>query len=71
MPRQTPPEQRRLFVERHQNGATYAAIAHECQVSMECVRYWCRRIRKGGSEKTVYHRNPVDRCRPSRGFCAM
>ena len=50
---QTQPDQRREFYARHQAGETYAAIAAQADVSLECVRYWCRRQRDGGG---VYRR---------------
>lgn len=58
MPEQTTPQQRRSFFNQHQDGATYGAVAQAARVSLECVRYWCRRILKGGPEKTVYQRKP-------------
>jgi len=58
MPEQTTPKQRRSFFTQHQGGVPYAAIAQAAHVSLECVRHWCRRLRKGGTEKTVYQRKP-------------
>lgn len=45
-------EQRRRFWERHQAGETYQAIANDYGLSKECIRYWCRRQRDGGSCRT-------------------
>ena len=45
-------EQRRDFYTRHQAGASYATIAEQAGVSRECVRYWCRRQRAGGTVQT-------------------
>lgn len=56
MVKQTNPEERRLFYEQHQQGQTYEAIAQEHGVSKECVRYWCRRQRDGGSCQNRYQR---------------
>ena len=54
----TTPCQRRRFYERHCRGETYQEIAASAGVSQECVRYWCRRQRDGGSYQTTYRRNP-------------
>ena len=56
MSKQTSPEQRRAFYERHQAGQTYQEIADTFGLSRECVRYWCRRQRDGGRCETVYKR---------------
>lgn len=58
MSRQTTPDDRRLFYERHEGGATYAEIAQAAGVSLGCVRYWCRRLRTGGSCLTHYPGRP-------------
>ena len=58
MGKHTTPSQRRTFYELHQQGLSYAEIADQYQVSRECVRYWCRRQRDGGSSETTYHREP-------------
>lgn len=55
---QTTPDQRRAFFTAHQCGQTYAHIAAKFQVSTECVRYWCRRQRDGGSVETRYAPRP-------------
>jgi len=58
MTNRTTPRQRRRFYERHLRGETYQEIATEEKVSKECVRYWCRRQRDGGSCQTKYQRKP-------------
>ncbi len=55
----TTPEQRRRFYERHLSGETYAEIAEDYGVSLECVRYWCRRQRDGGDCVTHSGRRPT------------
>lgn len=52
----TTPAQRRRFYERHVRGETYRKIAASMNVSVECVRYWYRRQRDGGSSKSRYRR---------------
>jgi len=59
MAMRTTVQQRRSFYERHVRGETYLQIAHSAQVSKECVRYWCRRLRDGGSGQTTYRRGPT------------
>lgn len=56
MNNQTTSTQRRAFYEHHRRGMTYQEIGQAYKVSKECVRYWCRRQRDGGSCKTVYRR---------------
>lgn len=56
MTSQTTPSERRRFYERHQAGETYEQIAALYGRSVECVRYWCRRQRDGGSVETHYRR---------------
>lgn len=56
MAKQTSPEQRLLFYQQHLAGSPYQEIADVQGVSKECVRYWCRRQRDGGSCETVYER---------------
>lgn len=58
MANRTAPRQRRRFYERHLRGETYQDIAMDEKVSKECVRYWCRRQRDGGSCHTNYQRTP-------------
>jgi len=48
---------RKRFYELHQAGQTYAQIAEEFAVSVECVRLWCRRQRDGGDVRDRYY-NP-------------
>lgn len=52
----TEPDERRQFYERHLLGETYREIAAATGVSVGCVRYWCRRLRAGGSCVSHYHR---------------
>lgn len=59
MTMRTTVRQRRSFYERHLRGETYPQIADSEQVSKECVRYWCRRLRDGGSCQTTYQRGPT------------
>lgn len=55
----TTPEQRQQFFQFHLRGDTYREIAEHFSVCEECVRYWCRRQRAGGSPLTCYgHRPP-------------
>ena len=56
MYRQTKPEEREAFHQRHQHRESYQEIADSTRWSKECVRYWCRRQRDGGSCKTLIHR---------------
>jgi transposase InsO family protein len=56
MRKDTTPNQRRAFYTLHQQGLGYCEIAAQYDVSRECVRYWCRRQRDGGSCETVYHK---------------
>ena len=48
--------QRQAFYRRHLRGESYAEIARNAGVSRECVRYWCRRQRDGGSCQSRYRR---------------
>jgi transposase InsO family protein len=49
-------QQRLAFCSLHVHDAvTYRQIAGRYDVSPECVRYWCRRQRKGASLVTSYH----------------
>lgn len=59
MSKRTTPQQRRVFYESHLRGETYAEIAERLAVSLECVRYWCRRQRDGGMCHTTYSRQPA------------
>ena len=51
-------EQRMEFYRRHQQGETYAEIAMGAGVSVECVRYWYRHQRDGGSCQSRYLGRP-------------
>ncbi len=55
MARQTTPEQRTDFYRRHVCGESYAQIAASSGVSLECVRYWCRKQKHGLGVHTRYH----------------
>jgi transposase InsO family protein len=55
----TTPEQRRRFHQRHKQGESYPAIANSEGVNRATVRYWCRRLRRGGSGRTIYRRQPA------------
>ncbi len=59
MGKQTTAQQRRGFYECHLRGETYTEIADQGAVSPECVRYWCRRQRDGGTCQTTYARKPA------------
>jgi len=54
----TTPDQRQKFYVQHLRGDTYQSIADDEGVSKECVRYWCRRQRDGGSYWSTYRREP-------------
>jgi len=56
---QTTAEQRKDFYARHRQGETYRVIAEQVGVSMECVRYWCRRQRDGGGCHSRYYGRPA------------
>lgn len=58
MAKRTTVQQRRSFYERHVRGETYQQIADSEQLSKECVRYWCRRLRDGGCCQTTYPHEP-------------
>lgn len=59
MTKRTTPLKRSEFYKRHLRGETYQEIADSEGVSKECVRYWCRRQRDGGSCESRYHRQPA------------
>jgi len=59
MGKHTTPTQRRTFYELHEQGLSYPEIAEQYEVSRECVRYWCRRQRDGGSCQTTYRKEPT------------
>lgn len=54
--KQTTVSQRQSFYEQHQAGDSYEQIARRHGVSRECVRYWCRRQRRGGTAHSRYRR---------------
>lgn len=56
MGKHTTPSQRRAFYTLHKQGLSYPEIADQYGVSRECVRYWYRRQRNGGSCETNYHK---------------
>ena len=58
MKKHTTPSQRRTFYELHEQGLSYREIAEQHHVSRECVRYWCRLQRDGGSCQSSYCRKP-------------
>jgi len=58
MKKHTTPSQRRTFCRLHEQGLSYREIADQHDVSRECVRYWCRRKRDGGSCQSSYQREP-------------
>lgn len=43
----TTPAERQMMYEHHLHGGTYAEISAHYGCSVSCVRYWCRRQRKG------------------------
>ncbi len=54
MPKRTEEALRRKFFHDHLKGESYADIAAEEGFSKECVRYWCRRQKRGGSATSHY-----------------
>jgi transposase InsO family protein len=71
---QTTQEQRCRFYRRHICGETYPDIAESEKVSKECVRYWCRRQRAGGSCQSQYRRTPaglLSRFDPKVGYVIL
>jgi transposase InsO family protein len=70
----TTPRQRQQFFVLHQGGETYQQIGERFSVSAECVRYWCRRQRDGGTCQTTYHREAaglLGRFDPKVRFCVL
>lgn len=55
MRKPTTEEQRSAFYRRHLQGESYADIAASSGVSVECVRYWCRKQRKGDGVQSRWH----------------
>jgi transposase InsO family protein len=56
MKKQLSPAERVWCYQQHQAEQTYLEIAAEIDRSVECVRYWCRKLKKGESAHTVYLR---------------
>jgi hypothetical protein len=55
MAERTNERQRLEFYRRNLQGETYAEIAQASGVSLECVRYWCRKQKKGQGVKSQWH----------------
>lgn len=55
MAERTSAEQRIDFYRCHVQGKSYAEIAAAQNVSVECVRYWCRKQSKGQGVKSQWH----------------
>jgi len=55
MAERTSEGQRIEFYRRNINGESYVEIAQGNGVSRECVRYWCRRQKKGEGVKSRWH----------------
>lgn len=55
MAERTSEGQRIEFYRRNLCGETYAEIAQVGDVSLECVRYWCRKQKKGLGVKSQWH----------------
>ncbi len=58
MGRHTYVEQRMECFRLHEQGGSYAAIAEKISRSPECVRYWCRRLKRGGDAQSHYGCQP-------------
>lgn len=74
MAERTGVEQRRRFYMRHLRGETYQEIAKSEAVSKECVRYWYRRQRDGGTCKSHYTRVGIgclQRFDPKVRYCIL
>jgi transposase InsO family protein len=54
MSERTSEAQRVAFYQRHVRGETYAQIAQVYGVSLECVRYWCQKQKKGLGVKSTW-----------------
>lgn len=54
----TTPKVRERIYRRHLSGETYQEIADDLGVSYECIRYWCRKLRKGESSVSQYWGRP-------------
>lgn len=55
MRHQTTAAERSAFNRQHLQGETYGTIAERAQVSIECVRYWCRKQAKGQGVESHWH----------------
>jgi hypothetical protein len=55
MAERTSEGQRHEFYRRNQRGESYAAIGQASGVSLECVRYWCQKQKKGQGVKSEWH----------------
>ena len=74
MVKQTTVGERQAFYERHVAGMSYEQIAALYGRSKECVRYWCRRQRDGGSCQSAYQRTPAGLLRrfdPKVRYCIL
>lgn len=74
MNKRTTPQLRKEFYQSYLGGETYEAIADRERFSRECVRYWCRRQRDGGSCQTRYYRETgrkLSRFSPLVRYCIL
>jgi transposase InsO family protein len=74
MVQRTSTQRRQSFYVRHIRGETYLGIAESEKVSKECVRYWCRRQRDGGSCQSQYSRvatGCLHRFDPKVRYCVL
>ena len=55
MAERTSEKERLEFYRRGIRGETYAEIAQACCVSLECVRYWCQKQKKGQGVKSQWY----------------
>lgn len=69
MAKRTTEEERRSFYVLHQEKHTYEWIGEQYGVSWECVRYWCRRQKRGGDCVTRYGKRPGQRRALERFGC--
>lgn len=51
-------KERQAIYQRHLSGETYQEIADDLGVSYECIRYWCRKLRKGEASESNYSGRP-------------
>jgi len=54
----TTSEERQSIYQRHLSRETYQEIADNLGVSYECIRYWCRKLRKGEASESQYSGRP-------------